>query len=634
MNHTWLLRTPAEAAACRAKGCGRLPFAQGVFRLGRGSAVVESPVLEAPGPFDNAVGSWNADLPPGARLEMDARVRLEGGWSSWYCLGSAEGRPGRRLELRSPGPQEDAHGRVASDTLMLKAPASALRWRVRLSAGRGAAVLRQAAFTVSDPQAPAAPPPFRPGPWVRRLPVRGRSQFAETDDCRGSICSPTSLAAVLEYWGLRRPTLDMAGRVRDGSCGDFGNWPFNTAAAGALGFDAHVARLESLDDLAEEVAAGRPVVVSLTFGPGELPGSPIPQTKGHLMVVAGFSPRGDVLVMDPAARSAAETRRVYGRAAFHRAWRVNKRGLSYIIAPRVRGRRLTVSVPTADLWDKPLARPRRGLLALDHHSQLLYGERVTALAARGAWLQVRTDEPEHLDRQGRWRGCTGWMRAGQLAAAAPPAADCVVRTRQAILKTSGGLLALSVGTRLARLAERGGSPTVRLLDGRTAEAPADVLAPLRTEDPAACRALVLKTAELFLGTRYYWGGRSGVQAQPSTGVDCSGLVCLAYRACGMDLPHNAQEQMMRSRPVPPARLRPGDLVFLSASAARRRITHVMLYTGGDGLIESRWAAGRTLRCTFAERFGLPLTRLRAGALVDDRTFPQPRRRRVFFGSFL
>jgi cell wall-associated NlpC family hydrolase len=633
MNHTWLLRTPADAAACRAKGCVRLPFAEGVFRLGRGRAVVESPVLEAPGPFDNAVGSWNADLPPGARLEMEARVRLEGGWSSWYRLGSAEGRPGRRLKLRSPGPQEDAHGKVASDTLLLKSPASALRWRLRLQAGRGAVVLRQAAFTASDPQAPAAPPPFRPGPWVRRLPVRGRSQFAETDDCRGSICSPTSLAAVLEYWGLRRPTLDMAGRVRDGSCGDFGNWPFNTAAAGALGFDAHVARLESLDDLADEVAAGRPVVVSLTFGPGELPGSPIPQTKGHLMVVTGFSPRGDVLVMDPAGKTARQTPRAYGRAAFHRAWRVNKRGLSYIISPRVRGRRLTVAVPAAGLWDKPLARRRFDLLALDHHSQLLYGERVTTLAGQGPWLKVRTEEPEHLDRQGRWRGCTGWLRADQLTAAPPPAPDCVVRTRQAILKAPGGLLTLSVGTRLARLAGRGAA-RVRLLDGSAAEVPADALAPLRTPDPADRRALVLKTAELFLGTRYYWGGRSGVQEEPSTGVDCSGLVCLAYRVCGLDLPHNAQEQLLRSRMVPPARLAPGDAVFLSAGEDRRRITHVMLYTGGDGLIESRWAAGCTLRCTFAERFGLPLAEFKAGALVTDRTFPQPRRRRVFFGSFL
>jgi cell wall-associated NlpC family hydrolase len=124
-----------------------------------------------------------------------------------------------------------------------------------------------------------------------------------------------------------------------------------------------------------------------------------------------------------------------------------------------------------------------------------------------------------------------------------------------------------------------------------------------------------------------------VQAEPSIGVDCSGLASLAYRVCGLDLPHNAHEQRLRSRPVSRRQLRPGDLVFLTAGAGSRKITHVIIYTGGDGLIESRWAAGRALRCTFSERFGTPLSALESGQLVMDQTFPRPRRRRVFFGSY-
>jgi cell wall-associated NlpC family hydrolase len=117
-------------------------------------------------------------------------------------------------------------------------------------------------------------------------------------------------------------------------------------------------------------------------------------------------------------------------------------------------------------------------------------------------------------------------------------------------------------------------------------------------------------------------------------VDCSGLACLAYRVCGLDLPHNANEQRLRSRAVSRRRLRPGDLVFMTAGAGSRRITHVLIYTGGDGLIEARWTAGRVLRCTFAERFGTPLARLESGRLVKDITFPRPRLRRIFFGSYL
>jgi cell wall-associated NlpC family hydrolase len=292
-----------------------------------------------------------------------------------------------------------------------------------------------------------------------------------------------------------------------------------------------------------------------------------------------------------------------------------------------------VGVPAADLWAAPNPRRRLDLLDLGHHSQLIYGERITVLAADGAWLKVRADEPVPPGRKGRWRGCTGWMKAADLTAAAPAAADAVVRTRQAILKTSSGLLTLSVGTRLQRLAEAAGTTRVRLLDGGAAEVASDALCAAATHPGPQCRPLILQTAELFLGTRYYWGGRSGVQAEPSIGVDCSGLASLAYRVCGLDLPHNAQEQRLCSRPVARRSLRPGDLVFLSAGADSRKITHVLIYTGGDGLIEARWAAGRVLRCTFAERFGIPLSELESGRLVMDRTFPRPRRRRIFFGSY-
>ncbi len=633
MNQTWVLRTPGDAIAYSGAGCERLPFDKGVFRTRRHSAVINSPILDAPAPFDDVVGSWNADLPPGSCLELEVQVRWGQSWSDWYSLGTAMGQPDHRLELRSPGPQEDTHASVASDTLKLKSPASALRYRLRLNAPGRPVVLRQAALTVSAPEAPAEPPPFRPGPWVRRLKVRGRSQAIAPEAYRHDICSPTSLSAVLEYWGVDRKTMDMAERVRDRTTGDFGNWTFNMAAAGALGLDGLVARLDGLDDLAAEVASGRPVVVSLTFGPGELPGAPISETKGHLMVVTGFTRNGDVIVMDPAGRTARRTSRVYGRREFNRAWRINKRGLSYLVSPQVRGRRLTVGVPAADLWAAPKPRHRRGLLALDHNSQLIYGERITVLAVDGAWIKVQADEPTHPGRKGRWRGCTGWMKAAELTAAWPVAADAVVRTRQAILQTGRGRLTLSVGTRLRRISETGGMARVRLLDGSTADAAADVLTAVPTPPGQQRRALILRTAELFLGTRYYWGGRSGVQANPSIGVDCSGLASLAYQVCGLDLPHNAHEQRLRSRAVTRRGLRPGDLVFLSAAADSRKVTHVMIYTGGDGLIEARWTAGRVLRCTFTERFGMPLSALESGRLVDDRTCPRPRSRRIFFGSY-
>ena len=70
------------------------------------------------------------------------------------------------------------------------------------------------------------------------------------------------------------------------------------------------------------------------FGRGQLSGSPISATPGHLMVVRGFTKGGDVLVNDPAGRTNSQVRRTYDRAQFERAWLKGSGGVVYVIAPR------------------------------------------------------------------------------------------------------------------------------------------------------------------------------------------------------------------------------------------------------------------------------------------------------------
>lgn len=626
MNHTAVLRTPLDAIGFKVRGCKRLPLSQGVFRTDGAYAVIESPVLAAPAPFDDLVGSWNAELPPGAKLAMGIQARIGRAWSRWYCLGNAVGRPDRRLEMASPPAQMHAGGSVAADTLRLDSPAEAFRYRLTLRAAGKPATLRLAAVTVSSPRAPGSPPPFRPGPWIREIPMRGRSQMLEPAACRLEICSPTSLAAVLEFWDRPRATLDVAERVRDRSTGEFGNWTFNVAAAAALGLEGYVARLESLDDLAAQIAAGRPVIVSVAFAAGELPGAPIPRTRGHLMVVAGFTPRGDVIVMDPAGRPASRTRRVYDRARFHKAWRVNKRGLSYVLSDPGRGLRLAVGLAAAELWSAPRRKPRPSLMARGRESQLLYGESLTVLSTRGNWAKVRAEEQAQWARGGAWHGYAGWIKTSALTGAPPPKPNVVVCARQAPLKETLRPLTLSMGTRLERLAQARGAARVRLLGGETATVSALALAAARPAASPRLRKRIVQAAELFLGTPYRWGGRC------ATGIDCSGLSSLVYRACGIDLPRNAHDQHLLSRKIRRADLKIGDLVFLTSSRSSRKVTHVMIYGGGETLIESRQKAGRTLRCSFARRFGARLGGLESDHVVTDLA-SSSRRRRIFFGSY-
>ena len=258
--------------------------------------------------------------------------------------------------------------------------------------------------------------------------------------------------------------------------------------------------------------------------------------------------------------------------------------------------------------------------------------RVQEIKADWAFVEAE-EQPAFLDGK-RWGGYRGWVPAGALTAALPTTPNVVVRTRQALAQRGQQILALSVGTRLTRLSESGGISHVRLLDGSLAEMPSDGLyvPPSRVTDES--RSQIIKTAELFLGTSYYWGGRSGVQPELSIGVDCSGLVSLAYRVHGVDVPRDSHEQKVRSAPVSRAELKRGDLIFLSEPGQPKRITHVMIYTGGDSVIESRKSSGRVLRSSFKERFGMPLSELESGAEVIDHSYSKPKRRRMFFGKYL
>ncbi len=113
-----------------------------------------------------------------------------------------------------------------------------------------------------------------------------------------------------------------------------GNWPFNTAyAASMLGRagSAHVTRLRSLREAEAYVVDGVPLVASIAFGAGDLTGAPITSSNGHLLVIAGFTDSGDVVVNDPAAPTRRGVRRTYDRGEFEDAWIPASGGVVYVL---------------------------------------------------------------------------------------------------------------------------------------------------------------------------------------------------------------------------------------------------------------------------------------------------------------
>jgi peptidoglycan DL-endopeptidase CwlO len=96
-------------------------------------------------------------------------------------------------------------------------------------------------------------------------------------------------------------------------------------------------------------------------------------------------------------------------------------------------------------------------------------------------------------------------------------------------------------------------------------------------------------AEEQLGKPYQWGA-TGPDA-----FDCSGLVMMAYRAAGIDIPRTSQQQWAAGPQISPSQVQPGDLVFFAgADGTPTAPGHVGLVIG-NGLMIEAYATGFPIR---------------------------------------
>jgi cell wall-associated NlpC family hydrolase len=195
-------------------------------------------------------------------------------------------------------------------------------------------------------------------------------------------------------------------------------------------------------------------------------------------------------------------------------------------------------------------------------TQLLIGERVLIHQSSGAWRYIEAIEQPEFTHHNRWEGYPGWV----LKSALGPASSA-------------------------------------------------------KENVMGSTTTILEFAAKAVGAPYIWGALSG---QP--GFDCSGLVHIAYRHAGIQIPRDAYEQWMKSAKIKRSDLKPTDLVFSAKADRPSQVTHVAFYAGDGQLIEAPQAGMFVRKISFKEKFGKDLSSVDTGDRVGDRV--------IYFGRYI
>lgn len=313
-------------------------------------------------PFQCLVFSWDSDTPEGTEIEIEARVfakTLDSNglwiekWSSWHSWGNW----GTFIKREShKDDNDDPVAYVDTDTLIIKGAngqtADKIQYRITLKSNTygTSPSIRLISGTIKN---------SIPGQEINKvfsdkldlsnlkiLSVPQFSQMTRDPSIANSICSATSIAMVLNYYGTHILPEESAWGVYDYNYNGFGNWPFNTAYASSFGYSAYV-DYSTIEGLKREIYNGHPVVVSVQYKNSvnikeDLPvvdGAPIESTYGHLIVVCGFTRENGtdyVVINDSAASNDKDVRVKYKLDQFEAAW-AKSGNAAYIIHEKENG---------------------------------------------------------------------------------------------------------------------------------------------------------------------------------------------------------------------------------------------------------------------------------------------------------
>lgn len=247
--------------------------------------------------FKKLIMSWNADT-KGGTAEIGVMVKLPDGTYtepySWGVWSAAPGVSGSRSK-------KDKNGQLDVDTLTLNEKCTAIKLKITLKqTGEDPPVLYNVTAATDGNKSLLTKTPVSKSV---KLKVKKRYQL-DVPEIGGVICSPTSLSMVRDYYGEKKfETKDTADGVYDNKEDLYGNWSYNVAYAGELGYNAFV-DIYDMNALKWALSKNVPIVCSVAVEEGQLKESGYPDysTDGHLLCVIGYETtdgRDYLIVNDP-----------------------------------------------------------------------------------------------------------------------------------------------------------------------------------------------------------------------------------------------------------------------------------------------------------------------------------------------
>jgi cell wall-associated NlpC family hydrolase len=304
-------------------------------------------------------------------------------------------------------------------------------------------------------------------------------------------------------------------------------------------------------------------------------------------------------------------------------------------------RYLIVTEPIADLRREPLD-PALGDYEYDdlQETQLLLNEVLLYRGENDEWYQLEAIEQSDFTPEALWRGYPGWVRKSDVREVKKVKRNTIViKGKGAYVYTepdqaSKTIMTVSMGTRFHATGEiMGGFCQVSLPKGGNGwVVKRNTRDMARKIDEKQLRRRMVSTAKLFLGVPYLWGGRSiksearskrsevrrnSKLAGIASGVDCSGLTNLVFRANNIDIPRNAHVQWMVTPKITQEAMQPGDLIFVSNQDEFYKISHVMIFLDEEEFIEALETGSIVKRNSFRDKFGKTLVELAKQDLVIE-----------------